>query len=59
MLQYIPTRRDDMAGLSWIWLDLPNGDRVMLMDQEHGVALAESTVCALAANVLERPSKAS
>lgn len=59
MLHYIPTRRDDLAGKTWLWLDLPDGDRIMLMDAEHGVALPEAVVCTLATNVLLAPARAS
>lgn len=59
MLHYIPRTRDQLAGHKWLWLDLPNGDRIMLLDAEDGVALPEEVVCALASNVLEdHPSKA-
>lgn len=59
MLHYVPVPRDDMGGKAWLWLDLPNGDRVMFMDQLDGVALPESVVCALATNVLETHAQAS
>lgn len=59
MLSYIPTHRNDMGGRSWLWLDLPTGDRVMFMDAEHGVRLNECVVAKLAENVLKHPAKAS
>ena len=48
-----------MNGKTWIWVDLPDGDRVMFMDEKDGVALPEHVVCTLATNVLQHPAKAS
>lgn len=59
MLHYVPVARDKMAGKAWLWVDLPNGDRVMFMDEKDGVVLTEDTVCQLAANVLGATFKAS
>lgn len=59
MLHYIPAPRNDMAGHTWIWVDLPDGDRVMFMDEQDGVALSEEQVCFLATNVLKNPARAS
>lgn len=59
MLHYIPVRRDAMGGKGWVWVDLPDGDRVMFMDERDGVALPEAVVCALAAQVLDDTAKAS